>query len=72
MDPRTLSTLFRRYRERAGLSGFTSHDCRHTAATIISHKLEVLDLCKIFGWTDPKMAMVYYNPHASTLAELLG
>ena len=72
MDPRTLSTLFRRYRERAGLNGFTFHDCRHTAATMISRKVEVLDLCKIFGWTDPKMAMVYYNPHASTLAELLG
>ncbi|WP_323012675.1 hypothetical protein [Castellaniella sp.] len=38
----------------------------------ISRKVEVLDLCKIFGWTDPTMVMVYYNPHASTLAELLG
>ncbi|MGB3742724.1 MAG: site-specific integrase [Castellaniella sp.] len=72
MDPRTLSTLFRRYRERAGLSGFTFHDCRHTAATMMSRKVDVLDLCKIFGWTDPKMAMVYYNPHARTLAERLG
>lgn len=71
MDPRTLSTLFRRYRERAGLDGFTFHDCRHTAATMISKKVDVLTLCKLFGWTDPKMAMVYYNPSAESIADML-
>lgn len=68
----SLDALFRKYRERAGLSGFTWHDTRHTAATMISKKLTVLDLCKVFGWTDPKMAMRYYNPHASSIAALLG
>ncbi|USP49381.1 tyrosine-type recombinase/integrase [Alcaligenes faecalis] len=68
----SLDALFRKYRQRAGLEGFTWHDTRHTAATMLSKKVAVLDLCKIFGWTDPKMAMVYYNPHASTLADLLG
>jgi integrase len=72
MDPRTLSTLFRRYRERAGLEGFTFHDCRHTAATMISKKVDVLTLCKLFGWTDPKMAMIYYNPSAASIADMLG
>jgi integrase len=72
MDPRTLSTLFRRYRERTGLEGFTFHDCRHTAATMISKKVDVLTLCKIFGWTDPKMAMTYYNPSAESIADMLG
>lgn len=67
----TLDALFRKYRERAGLEGFTWHDTRHTAATMVSKKVAVLDLCKIFGWSDPKMAMVYYNPHAETLADLL-
>lgn len=67
----TLDALFRKYRSRAGLEGFTWHDTRHTAATMVSKKVNVLDLCKIFGWTDPKMAMVYYNPHAETLADLL-
>jgi hypothetical protein len=28
----------------------------------------VLDLCKMFGWTNPKMAMVYYNPTAAQIA----
>lgn len=71
ISPSTLDTLFRRYRDRAGLEGFTFHDTRHTAATMISRKVDVLDLCKIFGWADPKMAMVYYNPHAESLADLL-
>lgn len=68
----SLDALFRKYRSRAGLDGFTWHDTRHTAATMISKKLDVLDLCKVFGWTDPKMAMKYYNPHASSIAALLG
>lgn len=68
----SLDALFRKYRERSGLEGFTWHDTRHTAATMISRKLDVMDLCKVFGWTDPKMAMKYYNPHASSIAALLG
>ncbi|MNR14441.1 Phage integrase family protein [compost metagenome] len=68
----SLDTLFRKYRERAELWGFTFHDTRHTAATMIAKRLDVLDLCKMFGWTDPKMAMVYYNPHASSITQRLG
>lgn len=67
----TLSGLFIRYRDRAGLEGFTFHDTRHTAATWIAKKVDVLTLCKIFGWTDPKMAMVYYNPKAADIADQL-
>lgn len=68
----SLDALFRKYRERANLSGFTWHDTRHTAATMISRKIDVLDLCKMFGWVDPKMAMIYYNPHPSSIAARLG
>lgn len=67
----TLSGLFIRYRERTGLTGFTFHDTRHTAATWMAKKVDVLTLCKIFGWTDPKMAMVYYNPKAADIADQL-
>ena len=42
-----------------------------TAATWMARKLEVLDLCKTFGWSNPKMAMVYYNPTAEDIADLL-
>ncbi|MFI8143290.1 integrase, partial [Acinetobacter baumannii] len=50
---------------------FTFHDTRHTAATRIAPKLPLLDLCKMFGWTDPKRAMVYYNPTSSQIAARL-
>lgn len=67
----TLDALFRKLRARAGLSGFTFHDTRHTAATIISRKVDVLTLCKIFGWKDLKRALTYYNPTASEIAKRL-
>ena len=66
-----LDSIFRRNRERANMKGFTFHDARHTAATRMAQKLHVLDLCKVFGWTDPKRAMTYYNPTADQLAERL-
>lgn len=67
----TLDSMFRRYRDRAGLAGFTFHDSRHTAATWMARRVDVLTLCKVFGWKNPKMAMVYYNPKASDIARLL-
>lgn len=72
LDAGVLSTLFRRHRKKAGLSGFTFHDARHTAATLLAKKVDVLTLCKIMGWSNPKMAMVYYNPDPSSIADLLG
>jgi integrase len=71
LKSQTLDALFRRARDRAGLSGFVFHDSRHTAATNIAKKVDVLTLCKIFGWSDPKMAMIYYNPKAADLARML-
>ena len=60
-------------RTHAGLSGFTFHDTRHTAATRIgmSAKLTLQQMCSMFGWKDPKMALVYFNPKASDIANLL-
>jgi integrase len=71
LKAQTLDALFRKYRQRAGLTGFTFHDTRHTAATWIvkSGKWNVLELCKAFGWSDPKQAMVYFNPTAKELAD---
>ncbi len=69
----TLDALFRKARNRAGLEGFTFHDSRHTAATWIVNNTDVnvLELCKMFGWSDPKQAMIYFNPSASDLAKKL-
>jgi integrase len=73
MAPRSLDALFRRYRQRAGLSGFTFHDTRHTAATrvVARSAVNVLELCKLFGWADPKYAMIYFNPSVQDLARRL-
>lgn len=67
----SLDALFRKYRDRAGLSGFTFHDSRRNAATRISKKVNPLMLTRIFGWTDPKMAMTYYAPSPEEMSKLL-
>lgn len=65
--------VFRQGRTLAGLEGFTFHDARHTAATLIakSGKVSVLELCKMFGWRNPKYAMVYFNPEPGHLSDRL-
>ena len=67
----SLDAMFRRYRNEAGLEGFTFHDSRHTAATRLAPKIDVLTLCKVFGWSNPKMAMTYYNPSPADIAARL-
>lgn len=69
--PLSVSTEFMRARIEAEMFGFTFHDARHTAATRIAQKLSILDLCKMFGWSNPKRAMAYYNPTASEIASRL-
>ena len=71
MKTQSLDAMFRKYRGVAGLEGFTFHDARHTAATRLAHRLHILALCKMFGWTDPKRAMTYYNPTGKSLTALL-
>ena len=71
MRPQTLDALFRKLRDRAGLSGFTFHDTRHTAATMLSRKLDVLTLCRVFGWKNTTRALTYFNPTASEIAKRL-
>jgi integrase len=77
MKSQSLDALFRKIRARQGLEGFTFHDSRHTAATWIvgsynskgiNSQQAIFDLCKIFGWSDPKRALAYYNPNISDLA----
>lgn len=68
MSPGTRDALFRRARNRAGLSGFTWHDARHTAATRMAQKLHILDLCRAFGWSNINQAQGYYSPTAAQIA----
>lgn len=72
ISSQSLDANFRKYRNRAGLEGFTFHDSRHTAATWTAQRIHVLDLCKMFGWSNPARAMVYYSPKAADIAKRLG
>lgn len=49
------------------------HLGRHTAATWIgrSGKLQLVELCRMFGWSNPRMAMVYFNATAEDMANRL-
>lgn len=67
----SLDANFRKYRDRAGVAGVTFHDSRHYAATWLSRKLDVLALCRMFGWSNTKQALTYYNEHASSIARRL-
>lgn len=67
----TRDVLFRRARDKAGLSGFTFHDARHTAATWMAKKVDVLTLCKIFGWSNTSQALTYFNPKAKDISSML-
>ena len=71
LQSQTLDALFRRHRARVGLDGFTFHDSRHTAATRLAPLVDVLTLCKIFGWAKADQALVYYNPTGSQIAARL-
>lgn len=70
-DTENLSANFRRFRKKAGIEGITFHDARHTAATRLAKRVDVLTLCKIFGWGNPRFAMIYYNPSVSDMARML-
>lgn len=73
VSPSTLDALFRRARKRAGYHDFVFHDSRHTAATRLgrSGKINVLELCKAFGWKKTDQALTYFNPTAAQIAERL-
>lgn len=66
---RTSKTGKGRARDRAGLTGFTFHDTRHTAATRLAQRLHVLDLCRVFGWEKTTRALTYYQPKVADLAK---
>jgi integrase len=73
LTSQTRDALFRKYRDRAGIDGLTWHDLRHSAATRLGKagSLSVLELCKVFGWSNPAQAMQYFNPTVQDLAAKL-
>lgn len=70
ITPGSLSSEFYSAKTKLGIDA-TFHDTRHTAATRLSEKLDVLDLCRMFGWKNVSQALSYYNPKAEDLAKKL-
>ncbi|PXX79122.1 tyrosine-type recombinase/integrase [Rivihabitans pingtungensis] len=73
----SLDTLWRRARKRAAerlpsVVDLHFHDTRHAAVTRLANRLDVLALARMIGHRDIKSLMIYYNPSASQLAQLLG
>lgn len=73
LKAQTLDTLFRKAKAKAGVEGVTFHDARHTAATwiVATKRVDVLTLCKIFGWSNATMGLTYYNPKAEDISKQL-
>lgn len=56
----SISALFARYAKEAKVDGLTFHCLRRTAATRLSERLTVLELCAMFGWKDPRIVVKHY------------
>lgn len=67
----SISALFARRCRDEKIEGLTFHDLRHTACTRLAEKLDLLELCAMFGWKDPRHAKRYYNKTAAQIAKKL-
>lgn len=67
----SISSLFARLCDELKIRGLTFHDLRHLACVRLSAKLELMELCKMMGWKDPRHALVYYSKGAEAIADKL-
>lgn len=67
----TADTLFRKARDKVGISDLHFHDTRHEATTRLARKLDVLDLARMTGHKDTRSLMIDYNATATELASRL-
>lgn len=71
LTARSLDAMFRKARDHAGLQGFTFHDSRATATTLLSRRVDPLTLARITGHRDIRMLMVYYRESDEAIASRL-
>ena len=67
----SMCVLFRRMRDRAGITGLTFHDTRHEAITRLSKHLGVLPLARMVGHSNINQLMTYYNPTTNEIANMI-
>jgi len=70
VTPRSLDALFRKARLSAGLSGFTFHDSRALALTLLSRRVDPMTLARISGHRDlAQLLNTYYRESAASIAD---
>lgn len=68
----SISELFARLCEQAGIQGLTFHDLRRTAIVRLAQKLTPMELAKMVGHKDLRMTLnVYYKQDAEAVAAKL-
>jgi integrase len=67
----SLDALFRKARDACGLAGFTFHDSRATALTLLSRRVDILTLQRISGHRDINQLTVYYRESSASIAARL-
>jgi integrase len=69
VTPRSLDALFRKARISAGLKGFTFHDSRAFALTLLSRRVDAMTLARISGHRDlAQLLNTYYRESAASIA----
>lgn len=64
----SLDALFRKARDQCGLSGFTFHDSRATALTLLSRRVDILTLQRISGHRNLSELTTYYRESSAAIA----
>lgn len=64
----SLDALFRKARAQCGLSGFTFHDSRATALTLLSRRVDILTLQRISGHRNINQLTGYYRESSASIA----
>jgi integrase len=67
----SLDAMFRKARDQCGLSGFTFHDSRATALTLLSRKVDILTLQRISGHRNINELARYYRESSASIAARL-
>lgn len=68
---RQIDALFRKARDRAGITDLHWHDSRATAITRLARRLDILDLARMIGHANLGELRTYYRESAERIAERL-
>ena len=69
----SVDAIYRKVRDKLKIKDLHFHDSRHEAASRFVHAktYDLMELCAVMGWCDPRRAQDYYAPTASELAARL-